>query len=147
MASIVTDVSIARSPQEVFRYVTDPARFSEWMDGVSYSRLLGDEPPAVGSRLFMTRRVGTFEMTAASEIILLDPPRLWAIRGLDGPVRADVCITVDPLNDGPDSQVSIRVDLRTHGMGNTLIPMATRQIRREMPEACQNLKKLLEGAS
>jgi uncharacterized protein YndB with AHSA1/START domain len=147
MAFIVTDVSIARSPEEVFSYVTDPSRFTEWMNGVTYSRILGDEPPAVGSRLFMTRRVGTFEMPAASEITHIDPPRLWAMRGLDGPVRADVSITVDPVGEGPDSHVTIRVGLRTHGMGNTLIPMATRQIRREMPENCQTLKKLLESGT
>lgn len=145
MASIVADVSIARSPEEVFSYVTDPARFSEWMDGVTYSRILGDEPPVIGSRLFMTRRVGTFEMTAASEITRFDPPRHWAMRGLDGPVRADVCIEVEPLNDGPDAHVTIRIGLRTHGMGNTIIPMATRQISREMPKNCQNLKRLLEN--
>lgn len=147
MALIVTDVSIARSPREVFSYVTDPARFSEWMNGVTYSRILGDDPPAIGSRLFMTRRVGTFEMPAASEITQMDPPRRWAIRGLDGPVRADVSITVSPENDGPDSHVTIQIDLHAHGMGNTIIAMATRQIKREMPENCQNLKKLLESAS
>ena len=34
MAPAVTTIEIARPPEEVFAYVTDPSRFSEWQKAV-----------------------------------------------------------------------------------------------------------------
>ena len=51
MEPIVSTIEIARPPDEVFRYATDPARFPEWQkDVVSVSMS--------GSRFVTTRRVG-----------------------------------------------------------------------------------------
>lgn len=61
------------------------------------------DAPEVGSRCTMTRRIGGSERTPASEITQITPPRTWAIRGVDGPIRADVNATVDPVNDGQGS--------------------------------------------
>lgn len=81
MASIVTDIDIARPADEVFSYVTDPSRFAEWQAGVVSGHTAGDGPPAVGTRCTMTRRIGGSERTTTSEITQIDPPRTWAIRG------------------------------------------------------------------
>jgi len=77
VAPIVSEVDIARPPDEVFRYVTDPSRFGEWQSDVISAHIEGDGQ-AVGSRCVMTRRIG----------------------GKDGPIRANVTVTVDPLGDG-----------------------------------------------
>lgn len=34
MSAIVHTIEIARPPDEVFRYATDPSRFTEWQDDV-----------------------------------------------------------------------------------------------------------------
>lgn len=34
MTPIVWRIEIARPPEEIFSYVTDPSRFSEWQKGV-----------------------------------------------------------------------------------------------------------------
>ena len=90
MAPIVSEVDVARPPEEVFRYVTDPSRFGEWQSGVVSAHIDPDGPQEVGSRCVMTRRIGGTDRTTTSEITELSPPRTWAIRGIDGPVRADV---------------------------------------------------------
>lgn len=147
MAPIVTDVDIARSPGEVFAYVTDPAQFGEWQAGVVSGHNEGDGPAAVGTKCLMTRRVGGLVRTFTSVITEIDPPRTWAIRGLDGPIRADVNVRVEPREDGAQSHVTISLDFTGHGVGKALLPIVVWQSQREAPQSCQKLKRRLEQAS
>lgn len=34
MAPIVSNIEIARSPEDVFTYITDPSRLAEWQESV-----------------------------------------------------------------------------------------------------------------
>jgi uncharacterized protein YndB with AHSA1/START domain len=143
---IVSTVEIARSPEEVFAYVTDPVRFSEWQKGVIRGGAEDAAPPAVGSKCTTTRRIGGGERTATQEITELDPPRRWAVRGMDGPIRADVSVTVDPLADGASSRVTIALDFNGHGIGKVLVPLFVRRdAEKEVPISCGKLKQRLEN--
>ena len=126
MAPIMSEVDVARPPDEVFRYVTDPSRFGEWQSGVVSAHLEGDGPPAVGSLCIMTRRVGGSDRTSTSEITELSPPRRWAVRGIDGPIRANVTVTVDPRQAGEAAHVAIEVDFQGYGMGKLIMPVVVR---------------------
>jgi len=57
MAPIVTNVEIARPPEEVFGYVIDPSRFAEWQEGVVSGRMEADGPHGVGSRCMANRKL------------------------------------------------------------------------------------------
>jgi hypothetical protein len=145
MTLVVSDVVIARPPAEVFPYVTDPSRFGEWQSGVVAGHVEGDGPPGVGSKCVTTRRIGGANRTSTAEITQLTPPRAWAVHGIDGPIRADVNVTVDPVGDGAASHVTIKVDFHGYGIGKILLPMVVRQARGENPRSCQNLKTRLES--
>ncbi len=148
MTTIVSTVEIARSPEEVFAYVTDPARFSEWQKGVIRGGAEDAGPPAVGSKCTTTRKIGGRERTATQEITEIDPPRRWAVRGVDGPVRADVRVTVDPLAGGASSRVTIALDFHGNGIGKVLVPLfVQRDAEKEVPISCGKLKRLLENDS
>ena len=142
---IVSAISVARPPWEVFAYVADPSRFGEWQSGVVSGHVEGGGPPKVGSRCVMTHRIGGSARTSVAEVTQVIAPLAWAIRGLDGPVRADVNVTVDSINGGQSSRVTIRFDFRGHGVGAFLLPMVLRHAREEVPRSCQNLKKRLEA--
>jgi uncharacterized protein YndB with AHSA1/START domain len=145
VALIVSETDIARPPGEVFSYVTDPARFGEWQSAVVSGHIEGDGPPGVGSKCTMTRLIGGSERTMTSEITEISPPRTWAIRGIDGPVRANVKVTVEPRQGGEQSHVTIQLDFQGHGMGKMLLPMVVRQASKEAAQSCQDLKTRLES--
>ena len=145
MALIVAEVDVDRPPEEVFWYVIDPSRFGEWQDGVVSAHLEDDGPQTVGARCVMTRRVGGSNRTSISEVTQLSPPRAWAVRGIDGPVRADVAVTVETRQDGAASHVTIEVDFRSYGMGKLILPLVTKQASKEVPDSCQKLKSRLES--
>jgi hypothetical protein len=81
-----------------------------------------------------------------TEITEYDPPRRWADRGISGPIRAIVAVTVEPLADGSRSKVTIEVDFTGHGIGKLLVPLIVRrQAASEMPENMTRLKQRLEA--
>jgi uncharacterized protein YndB with AHSA1/START domain len=47
MSTITSHIEIARPAEEVFAYVTDPARFSEWQDDVVSVRVEAGRAPGV----------------------------------------------------------------------------------------------------
>jgi uncharacterized protein YndB with AHSA1/START domain len=160
MSAIVSSVEIERPPEEVFAYATDPSRFGEWQRGVVSGSSEG--APGVGSRCIMTRKIGGAERTSTSEITDYDPPRHWAIHGIDGPVRADVDVWVDSVQPAEAaepaeaidsvevaqrSRVTIALEFHGHGLGKLLGIIVTNQARKEVPESCQKLKKQLEGTA
>jgi hypothetical protein len=145
VAEIVSGVDIGRGADEVFAYVTDPSLFGEWQDGVIEGHIEGGGAQRVGSLCVMTRRIGGAERRSTSEITEFSPPRTWAIRGIDGPIRANVHVSVDPIEDGERSRVTIRVEFTGHGIGRLIVPMAVQQARKEVPESCEKLKKRLEN--
>jgi uncharacterized protein YndB with AHSA1/START domain len=146
MAPIRSTAEVARPPEEVFAYVTDPARFAEWQQGVVSGRMEGSEPHAVGDRCLTTRRIGGSERLVTSEITHIDPPRGWGVRGVDGPIRATVDVNVTLLNEGQRSRVTIDLAFSGHGIGKLLVPLVVhRSARKEMPANLERLKQRLES--
>jgi uncharacterized protein YndB with AHSA1/START domain len=148
MAPIVESIEISRRPEDVFSYVTDPSRLPEWQESVVSVRRLDDAPVAPGSRVIVTRRVGGRERAMTAELAELDPPRSWAVRGIDGPVRGNVKGTIEPLENGERSHLTISLDFEGHGIGKLLVPLVVRrQARSEMPRNQKKLKERLESGA
>ena len=145
MAPIVHSVEINRRPDEVFAYVTDPSRFTEWQAAVSIASAEGSGPLQQGSRLVMTRKMGPREQTMTAELTEYDPPRSYAFRGLDGPVRAIGKGSLEPLGDGDRTRFRMEIDFEGHGIGKLLVPLVVRrQAQKEIVQSHEALKKRLE---
>jgi len=148
MAPIVSSIEISRPPQEVFADVTDPSRLAEWQESLISSRPEGGGPPAVGSKAIMTRRVGRRERTMTMQLTNFSPPRSWGARGIDGPIRAIVNGTVEPLEGEAGSRVTIELDFEGHGLGKLLVPLVVRrQAQRELPRNLRTLREQLESGA
>jgi Polyketide cyclase / dehydrase and lipid transport len=149
MPPIVTSAEIGRPAPEVFAYATDPARFSEWQQGVVDGHMdgagNGTQAPAVAAKCVTTRRIGGASRPSTSELTHIDPPRTWGVRGTDGPIRAAVDVLVEPVT-GSRSRLTISVDFTGHGIGKILVPlMVRRQARKEMPANMAALKQQMEA--
>ena len=147
MAPIITTAEIGRPAAEVFACATDPARFREWQKGVVDGHMDGPDggTPAVGARCVTTRRIGGASRPSTSELVQIDPPRAWGVRGTDGPIRAAVDVLVEPVTDSR-SRLTISVDFTGHGIGKILVPlMVRREARKEMPGNIAALKQKIEA--
>ena len=155
----VVSIDLDRPASDVYAYATDPTRFHQWQTGVVDGHLepehgtdtvAGAEPgagPVVGTRCLTTRRIGGANRASTSVVTHVDPPRTWGVRGIDGPIRAIVDVTVQPLDDDR-SRLTISVDFTGHGIGKLLVPLVVRrQARSEMPQNLEALKRAVEDQS
>jgi len=146
MAQIITSTDVDRPTAQVFAYVTDPSRFGEWQKGVVDGHMAGDGPPQVGDECFTTRRIGFAERSVTSVLTHREPPTNWGVHGIDGPIRAVVKVTVEPLDSGQRSRLTIALDFEGRGIGKLLVPLIVRpQARKEMPANLATLKQRLES--
>jgi uncharacterized protein YndB with AHSA1/START domain len=146
MSSLTTTIEVNRPAEDVFVYVTDPACFAEWQHGVVSGHIEGDQPHGVGDRCLTTRKIGGAERSITSEITHIDPPATWGVRGIDGPIRAIVDVTVSPIEEGRRSRVKLDLEFTGHGIGKLLVPLFVRRsARKEMPENLNRLKHQLES--
>jgi uncharacterized protein YndB with AHSA1/START domain len=147
MPAITASTEVNQPAERVFAYATDPARFSEWQKGVVDGHMEESGTPRVGARCLTTRRIGFADRPITSEVTHSDPPKTWGIRGIDGPIRAVVDVTVEPLTE-KRSRLTIAIDFEGHGIGHLLVPLVVRpEARKEMPANLATLKERLEGAA
>ncbi|MCQ4079572.1 SRPBCC family protein [Streptomyces sp. RB6PN25] len=148
MSSIVCTIEIARPPGEVFAYATDPSRFAEWQRDVVSVRNAGDGPNGAygkGSRFTTVRRIGGSERTMTQEITEVTPSRSWAAHGVDGPIRPNAGVSVEPVDDGAGSRATFTFDFEGEGIGVLLLPLVRKMTAKGAPASLRNLKALLES--
>jgi uncharacterized protein YndB with AHSA1/START domain len=147
MAPMVHSVEIDRSREDVFAYVTDPARFPEWQEAVVRASRQDAGPVQQGSRFSLTRRMGKREQTMTSELTQYSPPESYAFRVVDGPVRAAGKGRFEALGDAR-TRFTFELDFEGHGLGKLLVPLfVRRQAAKELPESHANLNKQLESGA
>ncbi|MGW1769004.1 SRPBCC family protein [Streptomyces sp. NPDC002073] len=146
MSAIRNSIDIDRRPEDVYTYITNPTHLPEWQDSAVSAVPMGELPVHIGSRVVVTRQIGKRQMPSTMEFTELDPPRSWHIHGVDGPVRPDVQGTIEPLDGGTRSRVTISVDFEGRGLGRALVPLKVKpMVRKEMPQSEEKLKHLLEA--
>lgn len=141
---ITHSVEINRRPEDVFAYLDALDRHGEWQDNIVRTEVHTEGPTRVGTRALDVRKIGGREQSVPYEITEHDPPHRSAFRGVAGPIRPVGTLTVDSLDDGTRSRVTIDFDLRGHGIGVLMAPLARRQARAEIAKGQAKLKEVLE---
>lgn len=148
MPPITVATNVDRPPADVFAFATDPAHFAEWQKGV----VEGHMEPVGGAdglraRCITTRRIGFANRPSTAEVTEFNPPHTWSARGIDGPIRAAVDVSVESLGES-QSRLTISVGFEGHGVGKALVPLVViREARKEMPVNLAKLKSILERST
>ena len=146
MAPVTVRTDVNRAAADVFAYATDPTRFHDWQSGVVDGHMATPGTPKVGDRCLTSRRIGGAVRPSTSKVTHIEPPHRWGVHGIDGPIRAIVDVTVEPL-EASRSRLTIAVDFEGHGIGKLLVPLVVRrQAVKEMPANVAALKARLEAA-
>lgn len=141
---IRSSIEIDRPAAEVFAYVDQLERHGEWQDAIVSARKDPSGPTRVGTRNIERRRVPGGPQEFVSEIIEHDPPRRIVARGLNGPIRPTVTVTVEPIGDGSRSRFTLELALRGIGIGRLFVLLARRSARTQIPRDQARLKAILE---
>lgn len=144
MAPIVDSIEINRRPEDVFSYYEDLVKHGEWQEQIVSVHLDTDGPTRVGSRATDKRRLPGGTREVSYEITEHDAPHKSSFRGVNGPIRPRGTVTVEPLDGGARSKLTLDFELEGKGLGVLLAPLARANARKEIPKSHQRLKELLE---
>lgn len=148
MAAITDTVEINRRPEDVFAYIDDLERHGEWQEDIVSVRIEGEGTTKVGTRAVEVRKMAGREQKVTYEITEHNPPRSFAFRGTDGPIRPVGKGTIEPLDGGERSRFTIEFDFDAHGIGGKLLrPVALAQAKKAIPKGQQRLKERLESGA
>jgi uncharacterized protein YndB with AHSA1/START domain len=132
---ITARVHIARDPETVAAYMTDPANDPHWIGGLREVELLGDPPLRVGSRV---RRVAYFvrrRVEYVNEILALDTTHL-DMRSVRAPFPMHITYRFEPASDGGTT-----VTNHVRGGGpRVFAPLVRRNVQRDL----DRLRDILE---
>jgi carbon monoxide dehydrogenase subunit G len=126
-------IEIARTPEEVFAYLTDVSNLPAWQAGVK-SATLRD------GRIEESRSLLGRELHTTLEIVEREEPRIFTLRALDSPVPFTVRHELDPAERGTRLTVTAEGDVPGFAAG-LLARRAERQFRKDF----ERLKRILEG--
>jgi carbon monoxide dehydrogenase subunit G len=132
---------IARSPEEVFAYLTDVSNLPAWQSGV-HSAVLEGELQA-GARFLESRHILGRELRTTIEIEAYEPPRLFALRAIDSPVPFRVRHELEASEGGTRLTVTGEGDagLLPGFAAGIMARRAEKQFRKDF----ERLKRLLES--
>lgn len=141
---IRASIEIRRSPAEVFAYVEQLDKHGEWQENVISAHKEPIGQTQVGTRNIEMRRVPGGPREIVSEVVEYDPPRRIAARGLNGPIRARVGITIEPIDNGNGSRVIQELELDGYGIGKLFAILARRSAPKQISKDQARLKQILE---
>ena len=148
MAHIARTIEIDRSPEEIFDYITDLDRLTEWATVVKETRDLGERPIQQGTTFSQTvKAAGSVEIDCNWRVKQLERPRHvhYEATAPDGG-EMQMSQTVTRL-DGGQSRVEIDLDYEVPGgiLGQIADKLVFEgQNEKEAETSLENLKRILE---
>jgi len=126
-------IEIARTPKDVFSYLTDVSNLPTWQAGVKSATLRH-------GRIEESRSLLGKELTTTLEIVDQEEPRLFTLRALDSPVPFTVRHELEAADGG--TRLTVTGGGRGPGVGGGLLARrAEKQFRKDF----ERLKKILES--
>ncbi len=138
-------VEIDASRDAVWKQISDPARYPEFMANLERWDTMTEGPVAVGSRYTGHWKIGSVPVGGVIEVVEFDEGRDLAWIGITGVTQRGRF----RLRDCPDgrTKVSFRMSYEAPGgvLGLVADWVAARQVGRTMTQTLENLRKLAEG--
>jgi uncharacterized membrane protein len=144
MARAEASVHIERSPEDVFAFVSEVANNPLWRKNVVRMEWLDDGPMRIGRRGRQTQHLLGRDWTVEAEIIEWDPPRRVTWQAVQGPVKVQSWVRVEP--DGTGSLATGGADGGFKGpIGGLLTRLAAPRMLKQAEVDLQALRRRLES--
>lgn len=144
MAAFSSTLDIDRTPEVVFGFATDPTKFPEWQPDIVSVEWEG-AGGLVGSRFTTKRRVPGGVQSYVQEVVEIKPFRSFVVKGIEGMLRPDASVFVEPIDDGLHSRVTFTLTYSASGAGRLLVPLVERATPKQANRSYQRLKEILES--
>lgn len=143
MITTQASVDIARSPEEVFAFVSDVRNDPQWHTDILDAQLTEGGSISDGAVFavkftpFMGQSEGTVTVSE------FEPPRRIVLKGRMGKMLPTVTLTVEPQSGG--ARFTRRVDMQPPGVMRLMTPLMKGMFRKRNAGFTANLKRVLEA--
>ncbi|GFG48846.1 cyclase [Mycolicibacterium agri] len=138
-------VIIDADRESVWKRVSDPACYPEFMTSLERWDAVTDEPPSAGARYTGHWKIGSVPVGGVIEVVEFDEGRDLAWIGITGITQRGRF----RLRDCPDGKTKVIFRLAYEAPGGILGVIAdwvaSRQVGGTMKQTLENLRKLVEG--
>ena len=137
-------VSIARTREDVFDYVTDPANDAQWQSSVQSSQWASQPPHGVGSTQNLVNRFLGRKIKSTLEVTAWDRPNKYGFKVIEGPVPFQ---GVTELTTSGDRGTELTVDIEAEfgGFFKLAEGLVGKQLEKTLDTDFNALKLVLEG--
>jgi len=137
--------SVARPPEVVFDYLTDPAKLAEWQTSKTSVEQITDGPVGLGTRVReRTRPPGGKEFEQIVEFATFDRPRRVHVHIVDGPQPIDGTWSFEPDETG--TRVHFVAEGQLRGPMRFAQPLLKPMLARQFAGYHTKLRENLESA-
>jgi len=133
-------VEIARSPGDVFAYLTDVSNLPEWQSSARGAEADGEL--RTGTKIRERRTFMGRDVKTESEVTTYDPPRRFDLRSRAGPATYSIRHTLEPSNGR--TRLRVEVDVKIGGMMRFAAQGPLKMAEREFRSDFQRLRTILE---
>lgn len=136
---------IAADRDTVWKVVSDPGCYPEFMASLNRFETLSDGPAGLGARYTVHWKVGSVPIGGTVEVVEFDPPRELSWSALTGVSQRGRFRLRD--TDTGRTKVTFRLSYESAGnvLGLIADRVAARQVGRNMSRTLVNLRKIVEG--
>ena len=126
-------IEIARTPEDVFAYLSDVSNLPAWQAGVRAAE-------QTGNRIEETRSFLGREMHTTLEVVESESPRVFTLKALNGPVRFTVTHELEAAGGG--TRLTVVADGDVPGFASGIV---AQQAKRQFSRDFARLKEILEA--
>ena len=145
MTTITQSVTVNRSVEAVWDFISNFENTTRWSRGVLEARQTSDGPLGVGSTLqtvvkaFGRRRTGDYLVTE------YEPNHAFAFKVTSGPMTSRARYSVEPAGAG--TRLTASGEAEATGLYKLLAPILVRIVKRHSQDDLANVKRILEAST
>ena len=141
MKHVEASITINRPIEQVFAYVSDFSKATEWQTGIVEARVTSGAP-GVGMKYVWVQQMVGQKMDSSGEITAWNPPHRYEWKATNGPFPVSGGTTFQA--EGNATVVTQYADAEPGGFFKLAEGLLVKQIEGQFAQSLQNLKALLE---
>lgn len=143
MATFGKSILINCPQQEVFDFVSNPAKNIEWQGIAQSAEWTSEGPVGVGSALRSVDRFLGRKIESTAEVTIWDPPNRMTLKSAGGPFPFEIAFELESKENG--TQLTMNVTAAFRGFFKIAEGLVGRQAQKQIDTDLEALKLVLEA--
>jgi uncharacterized protein YndB with AHSA1/START domain len=147
MKRVERQTVIGAPPAEVFAYLSDLDKISEWQAGITDARQTSEGGMRVGATALVTRELMGQQMQAPLLVTEYEPPNRIAIDSEVSGVKVHATLDLAPTADGEDTDLSFAIEIRGSMLTSFMEPMIASAAGSDIEATMERIRTKFDSAA